>query len=317
VEAKPKIIIIMGPTAVGKTELSLDLASEFGAEIISADSMQVYRHLDIGTSKPTREERQRVTHHLIDLVDPDGEFNAALFSRLASGIIGDLQGKKNIFVVGGTGLYVRTLIGGIIGGPGPDDHRKKSIREKLEREDRETLYRSLGQRDPLAADRIHPHDRLRIIRALETVEMTGEPISERQSRHGFRECRYDCLKVGLFRDREELYSRINDRATEMIQAGLVEETEQIIRRGYSDIIKPLQSLGYRTIIQHISNKMSLAEALRTMQRDTRHYARRQMTWFRKESDILWFHPSDAGSLKRRIDAFLHRREGSPEGRLGV
>src|SRR5512143_3556879 len=147
---KPKIVIILGPTAVGKTDIALDLATGFGGEIISADSMQVYRHLDIGTSKPTREERARVPHHLIDIVDPDEEFSAALFSRQAEGIIGDLHGRKPIFVAGGTGLYIRDLTGGIIEGPGPDEDRRKLCRERLESQDRQALYARLKEMDPEA-----------------------------------------------------------------------------------------------------------------------------------------------------------------------
>ena len=233
-EEKPKIVIILGPTAVGKTELALELATDFGGEIISADSMQVYRHLDIGTSKPTPDERERVTHHLIDIVDPDGEFNAALFSRLAEGIIGLAMGKKNIFVVGGTGLYIRVLTGGIIEGPNPDEDLRKSLRDELEREDPTALYERLRELDSRAAERIHPRDAVRIIRALETAVLTGKSISEKQEQHRFREARYDYLKIGLYRDREELYRRIDSRAKLMVEAGLVDETAKIIAMGYSE-----------------------------------------------------------------------------------
>jgi len=307
VDKKPKIVIILGPTAVGKTGLALELASAFDGEIISADSMQVYRHLDIGTSKPTREERERVPHHLIDIVDPDGEFSAALFSRQAGGIIGDLHGRRTVIVAGGTGLYIRALTGGIIEGPGPDEGLRKSFRERLESEDRETLYARLEARDPEAAGRIHPRDGVRIIRALEIAELAGEPISEKQRRHGFRQVRYEFLKVGLYRDRGELYHRIDSRASQMIEAGLVEETEKIICMGYNENIKPLQSLGYKHIIRYIRKELTLEEALKLMQRDTRHYARRQMTWFRGEGDIEWFHPDETGPIRLRIDRFLHGR----------
>lgn len=313
---KPKIIIILGPTAVGKTDLALDLATGFGGEIISADSMQVYRHLDIGTSKPTREERARVPHHLIDIIDPDEEFSAALFSRQAEGIIGELQGRKTIFVAGGTGLYIRALTGGIIEGPGPDEDQRKLCRERLESQDREALYARLKEMDPEAAGRIHPHDGVRIIRALEIAELAGEPISEKQRRHGFRQVRYECLKIGLYRDREELYLRIDSRAGQMVEAGLVRETEEILRLGYDDYIKPLQSLGYRYFIQYIKGKLTLDEALRSMQRDSRHYARRQMTWFRGEGDIEWFHPDEAGQIKVRIDRFLGSRQDGVQPGLG-
>lgn len=306
-EKKPKIVIILGPTAVGKTDLALDVASAFEGEIISADSMQVYRHLDIGTSKPTREERVRVPHHLIDVVDPDGEFSAALFNRQAGGIIRDLHGRKTIIVAGGTGLYIRALTGGIIEGPGPDEGLRKIYRTRLESEDRESLYARLEAKDPEAAGRIHPHDAVRIIRALEIAELAGEPISEKQRRHGFRQVRYECLKVGLYRDRGELYRRIDSRASQMIEAGLVEETEKILCMGYNQKMKPLQSLGYKYIIRYIRKELTLEEALKLMQRDTRHYARRQMTWFRGEGDIEWFHPDETEPIRLRIDRFLHGR----------
>ncbi len=306
IEEKPKIVIILGPTAVGKTDLAMEMASDFNGEIISADSMQVYRHLDIGTSKPTREERERVPHHLIDIVDPDGDFNAALFNRLADGIIRDRYGKKTLFVVGGTGLYFRVLTGGLIEGPGPDEDLRKSYRDELQREDPSTLYERLRKLDSQAAGRIHPRDTVRLVRALEIAELTGIPISEIQRRHGFREARYDYLKIGLYRDREDLYRRIDSRAELMVAAGLADETTRIIGMGYSENLKPLQSLGYRYFIQYIRQKTTLDEALKSMQRDTRHYARRQMTWFRGEEGIEWFHPDEEGSVKKRIGSFLNR-----------
>jgi tRNA dimethylallyltransferase len=306
-EEKPRIVIILGPTAVGKTDLALDVATAFDGEIISADSMQVYRHLDIGTSKPTREERARVPHHLIDIIDPDKEFSAALFSRQAESIVRDLHGRKTIFVAGGTGLYIRALTGGIIEGPGPDADRRKIFRQRLESADRQTLYARLKEMDPEAAGRIHPHDGVRITRALEIAELAGEPISERQKRHGFRQVRYECLKIGIYRDREELYRRIDSRAVKMIEEGLVAETEKILFMNYSDELKPLQSLGYKYIIRYIKKELTLEEALKLMQRDTRHYARRQLTWFRRDSDIEWFHPDEAGPIKVRIDSFLKVR----------
>ena len=304
-EEKPRIVIILGPTAVGKTDLSLDLASAFNGEIVSADSMQVYRHLDIGTSKPSPQERQRVPHHLIDVVSPDEEFSAARFSETAGGIIGDLEGRKAVFVVGGTGLYVRALTGGLI--EGPDAALRSGYREAMEREDGERLHGRLRQLDPRAAERIHPRDRVRIVRALETVELTGEPISEKQRRHGFRDIRYEALKIGLYRDREELYRRIDSRAAQMVEGGLIGETEKILGMGYHPKLKPLQTLGYRYFIQYLKGSMTLEEALRSMQRDTRHYARRQMTWFRGEGGIEWFHPGEAGAIRKRIERFLHGR----------
>ncbi|NPV03521.1 MAG: tRNA (adenosine(37)-N6)-dimethylallyltransferase MiaA [Syntrophaceae bacterium] len=302
---KPKIVILLGPTAVGKTDLALALASEFGGEIVSADSMQVYRHLDIGTSKPTPQERKRVPHHLIDVVEPDEEFSAARFREMADPIIADLDGRKAVFVVGGTGLYIRTLTGGLI--DAPDDGLRKSYREALEGQDSASLHGRLLRVDPAAAGRIHPRDKVRIVRALETAELTGEPISVKQRRHGFRDVRYEALKIGLYRDREELYRRIDSRAVQMVDAGLVAETEKILAMGYDEKIKPLQTLGYRYFIRYLKGGMALDEALRSMQRDTRHYARRQMTWFRREAAIEWFHPGAADAVFRRVADFLRGR----------
>ncbi len=304
-EKKPKIVIILGPTAVGKTDLSLDLAEAFSSEIISADSMQVYRHLDIGTSKPTRAERSRVPHHLIDIVNPDEDFSAAHFFTRAAEVIRLLGERKRPFVVGGTGLYIRALTGGII--EGSEDERRRRYREKLKKEDLADLHNRLREMDPEAAERIHHRDRVRIVRALEMVELSGEPISARQKRHGFRDARYESLKIGLYRDREELYRRIDRRASEMVEAGLAEETERVLQLGYDHKIKPLQSLGYRYFIQYLKGKMTLTEALEAMQRDTRHYARRQMTWFRGEEGIEWFHPGEARVIRERIERFIHSR----------
>lgn len=301
---KPKIVILLGPTAVGKTDLALALASEFGGEIVSADSMQVYRHLDIGTSKPTLQERKKVPHHLIDVVEPDEEFSAARFREMADSIIADLDGRKAVFVVGGTGLYIRTLTGGLI--DAPDDGLRRRYREALEGQDSESLHGRLRQVDPAAAGRIHPRDKVRIVRALETAELTGEPISVKQRRHGFRDVRYEALKIGLYRDREELYRRIDSRAVQMVEAGLVAETEKILGMGYDEKLKPLRTLGYRYFILYLKGCMDLGDALRSMQRDTRHYARRQMTWFRGEAAIEWFHPDAADAVASRIATFLRR-----------
>jgi len=306
---KPRLIALVGATGVGKTQMALDLAGRLGGEIVSADSMQVYRGMDIGTAKPTPEERKRIPHHLLDVVDPDEPFDVARYCLLAREAIARLhQEKKTVLVVGGTGLYIRALTGGIIEGPGPDAALRKRYRKRLESEDREVLYARLREMDPEAAGRIHPHDAVRIIRALEIAEISGEKISQKQSRHGFRETRFDYKKIGLYRDREELYRRIDGRAGQMVEDGLVRETEHVLRLGYDEKIKPLQSLGYRYIMQYIRDNMTLDDALRSMQRDTRHYARRQMTWFRRESDIEWFHPDDAGQIKDRINRFLSSRQ---------
>ncbi len=305
---RPKIVIILGPTGTGKTELSLALAPGLHAEIISADSMQVYRYMDIGTAKPSPEERRRVKHHLIDVVDPDGDFNAALFVEKADEIIHRLHREgRTVLVVGGTGLYIRALTGGLIEGPGPDREFRRRLREDLERFGAAYLHARLKERDRAAASRIGVNDSVRIIRALEVLERGGVPISRRQGEHGFRENRYDFLKIGLQIPRQELYERINRRCKEMIEKGIVDEVRHLLERGYGESTKALQSLGYKYILGHIRCGLTLEEALLLMQRDTRNFAKRQITWFRAEKDIEWYDPRDRESIRERVEAFLTPR----------
>jgi tRNA dimethylallyltransferase len=305
---RPKIVIILGPTGTGKTDLSLTLAPEIGAEIISADSMQVYRFMDIGTAKPSPEERKRVRHHLIDVVDPDENFNASLFAEKAGAVIRRLYREgRAALVVGGTGLYIRALTGGLIGGPSPDREIRRRLREELERFGAAHLHRRLKGRDEAAAARIGVNDAVRIMRALEVVEVGGEPISRRHEAHGFRENRYDCLKIGLQLPRQDLYERINRRCEEMIERGIVGEVQSLLDRGYEEKAPALQSLGYKHIIGHIRGRLTLKEALRLMQRDTRNFAKRQITWFRAEKDIEWFSPQAQEAILDRIRAFLGSR----------
>lgn len=301
-------MIILGPTGTGKTDLSLDLAPELHAEIISADSMQVYRYMDIGTAKPSLEERSRVKHHLIDVVDPDGDFNAARFVEKADEIIRRLHREgRTALVVGGTGLYIRALTGGLIEGPGPDRELRSRLREDLERFGAAHLHARLKERDRAAAGRIGLNDSVRIIRALEVLEGGGVPISKRQEEHGFRENRYDFLKIGLQLPRQDLYERINRRCEEMIAQGIVDEVRHLLERGYGESAKALQSLGYRHILGHIRGRLTLEEALILMQRDTRNFAKRQITWFRAEKDIEWFDPRDREPIRQRVRAFLDAR----------
>jgi tRNA dimethylallyltransferase len=305
---RPKIVIILGPTGTGKTDLSLALAPELNAEIISADSMQVYRFMDIGTAKPSPRERKRVRHHLVDVVDPDEDFNAALFTEKAGEIIRRLHREgRTILVVGGTGLYIRALTGGLIEGPGPDPELRRRLREELEKFGTARLHEQLKERDTAAAGRIGVNDAVRIIRALEVLEGGGESISQRQEAHGFREIRYDFLKIGLQLPRQELYDRINRRCEEMIGRGIVGEVQRLLDRGYGEKAPALQSLGYKHIIGHIRGRLTLEEALRLMQRDTRNFAKRQITWFRTEKDIEWFSPGAPEAVLARVRAFLGRR----------
>ncbi|MCX7982586.1 MAG: tRNA (adenosine(37)-N6)-dimethylallyltransferase MiaA [Syntrophales bacterium] len=284
---KPRIVVILGPTAVGKTELSARWAEELKAEIISADSMQVYRYLDIGTAKPSREILRHVPHHLIDVVNPDEPFNAARFSCEADRVIRNLSRQgKFIFVVGGTGLYIRSLLGGLIEGPPGDEELRCLLKQK------ENLHDMLREFDPVAAERIHPRDRVRIIRALEVFLLTGESIVKYQQQHRFERRKYDFIKIGIAEERDILFERINQRTQNMFSQGLIEEVEKILSLGYKKELPPLQTLGYRHAIHLLEGRISKREAIEFTARDTRHYAKRQMTWFKKEEDILWFKRHD-------------------------
>ena len=303
---RTRLVVITGPTGVGKTAIALQLAREFNAGIISADSMQVYRYLDIGTAKPSREEQQQVPHHLIDCVNPDDWFNAARFREEADLAIDRLHGQgRTVFIVGGTGLYIRVLLGGLLPGPGPDEALRGNYKELMALHGKDYLYEELRIRDPAAALTIDPNDAVRIIRALEYFAAMGCSITEAQGRHGFQDKRYEFIKIGIFSDRDSLFERIDERAGAMIAAGLVEETQGLLARGYGEDLKPMQSLGYKHIFKYLKGTCSLEEAQASMARDTRKYAKRQMTWFRAEKDMIWMSPNDMPGIKRRFAEFLN------------
>lgn len=303
---KPKLVIILGPTGVGKSEVAIHIASKIGAEIVNADSQQVYRHMDIGTGKPTLEQRKRIRHHLIDIVDPDGQFDAAMFRRKALEALRDVWSRrKQAIVCGGTGLYLKALTHGLFVGPG----RNHEIRARLDGEAKEkglaALYERLRQVDPEAARSIHPNDRHRIVRALEVFELTGKQMTLWQREHGFKESQFDTLKIGLEREREELYSLINRRCEAMVAGGLVEEVRGLVAKGCALDLGPMQSVGYRHVGLYLSGAMSLEEALSLMQRDTRHLAKRQLTWFRADKEIRWHHPErDRQKIEEAVEKFF-------------
>jgi tRNA dimethylallyltransferase len=302
---KLPLVIINSPTATGKTKLAVNLALEFGGEIISADSMQVYRYLDIGTAKPTMDERKGIKHHLIDVVNPDEEFNAALFSEQTRAIIPELAGKgKTVFVVGGTGLYIRALLKGIIDTPDVDENIRNHYRRLRDTHGKKYLYDLLLQKDNAAAAQINPNDSIRVIRALEVLEQTGESITVKQKKHSFADTPYKTYKIGLQIDRRELKQRIEMRTDEMITAGLLGEIKSILDMGYNENIKPLQSLGYKQIIEFIHNKYSWESCVDLIKRDTWQYARRQMTWFAADKEITWYNPDSLGEIRENVRNFL-------------
>jgi tRNA dimethylallyltransferase len=304
---KPRLICIVGPTGVGKTGMALELAGRWCGEIVSADSMQVYRYMDIGTAKPTPEERARIPYHLLDVVDPDEPFDASRYIELAHGAIGRLQRQgKPVFIVGGTGLYIRVLLGGLIDGPGADAVLRRELKEEMKRFGKEQLHERLRAGDPRAAARIHPHDGIRIVRALEVLELTGRSIVEHQQEHRFREAPYEALRIGLGLDRERLNDRIDRRADQMVAKGFAQEVRRLLDMGYGESLKSMQSLGYRHMVSFLAGRRSLEEAVRMIKRDTRRYAKRQMTWFAADRQIGWLDPGDVEAASRRIGVFLGR-----------
>jgi len=303
---KPKIVIVLGPTAVGKTELALAVAPKVNAEIVNADSQQVYRYLDIGTGKPSKPERERVRHHLIDVVNPDEDFNAARYRQLAAASIDEIHKRgAKVLVSGGTGLYLKALTGGLSSGPSQDTELRANLEREIAQIGLAALYDRLIAIDPGANTKIHPNDRQRIIRALEVYQSTGRPLSEWQNEHRFQEEAFQVLKIGLARARDELYDLISRRSESMIRAGLLDEVRGLMERGYELDLKPLRSVGYRQMGEVIEGIKGLPEAIAEMKQETRRLAKRQLTWFRSDPEIRWFHPEkQEQEIGELVQAFL-------------
>lgn len=283
-----KVIILLGPTGVGKTGVSILLAKALETEIISADSMQIYRHMDIGTAKPSKEERATVRHHMIDIVNPSEAYSTGKYIEAVVPIIEGLHKTERIpVVVGGTGLYIKAMTKGIFSGPSAD----WTLREYLlsmEKEENGSLYNYLKKLDPEAAEKITPNDTRRIIRALEVCLKSKETLSEMQKKLT-RPLPYEFIKIGLSRERKELYNMIEERVDKMIIDGLVNEVKKAIEMiGNSEIPLPsMQAIGYKDIAMYLQGQITLDEAIRLVKRGTKRYAKRQFTWFRKEEDIHW------------------------------
>lgn len=303
--AAPFVIVLCGPTAAGKTAVGIRLARELGAEIVGADAMQVYRRLDIGTAKPTPEERALVPHHLIDVVEPDEPFDAARYVALARPAVEEILRRGRIpLVVGGTGLYIRALLHGLFAAPPVDPAVRVRLAAELTARGVEALHARLAQCDPEAARRLHPRDTARILRALEVFEATGRPISALQQAHRFADSPYASRILGLRLERPALYARIDRRVEEMLAAGLEDEVRGLLAAGLSPASKAMQALGYRHIAAWLEGRIPREEAVRTMKRDTRRYAKRQMTWFRAIPGIRWFSPEDLPAILAACREFL-------------
>ena len=304
------LLIIVGPTAVGKTELSLSLAEEINAEIISADSMQVYRGMDIGTAKPSREERARVPHHLIDVADPREEFSVGDYLKLSEQAIADIRNRGKVpLVVGGTGLYVRALTNGLIEGPSADWELRAEMEEK-ERNSPGLLYSILDKVDPVSAAKIQPADIRRIIRALEVYQKEGTPISKQHEEHKASAAERPVRIAGLKRDRAELYKRIEERVELMMALGFLDEVKALRDMGCTRDMVSMYALGYKQLLAHLDGEITLDEAVGLIKRDSKRYAKRQFTWFNAEPRVNWVDLSglhDSGQaldeLKKALDIF--------------
>jgi tRNA dimethylallyltransferase len=283
----PLLIILLGPTASGKTALSLHLAERFSGEIVSCDSVAVYREMEIGSAKPTPAERRQVPHHLIDVADPSEAFTAGDYSRLARAALAGVTARKKLpIVTGGTGLYLRALIDGLFPAPERSEEIRTRLRAAEAVKGATWLHRILTRLDPKAAKQIHPNDTPKLVRAIEVCLAAGQPMTQawqagRDTLQGYR-----LLRIGLNPDRKALYARINQRAAAMFQNGLVEETRQLADK-YGTDARPLTSLGYKQALALLKDEMSPEEAVASAQQGHRHYAKRQMTWFRREPEVHW------------------------------
>ena len=287
---KSRLLCLLGPTAVGKTEIAIQLARRLNAEIVSVDSRQIYRQMDIGTAKPTPEEQKTARHHLIDCVDISQPFSVADYQSLADAAIADIQDRgKRVLLVGGAGLYFRSIVDGLFEGPGADP----SLRERLEAEatqhGADVLHNRLRACDPASAERIHPNNIVRVIRALEVYELTGTPMSELQQQWHPEKQRYPFIAFCLTMPRALLYRRIEQRVDVMLANGLIAEVESLLAAGYARGTAALRSFGYRELIAYLDGECTYLEAIEQLKQNTRRFAKRQLTWFRKDTRIEWIY----------------------------
>jgi tRNA dimethylallyltransferase len=302
------LTFIMGCTGSGKGGLGRELACRTGGEIISIDSMKVYRRMDIGTAKPSLEVRRLIPHHLIDIVEPSEEFSVAQYLKHAERAIADIHARgRPVFVVGGTPLYIKALSQGLFEGPGADPTIRARLTATAEREGRHALSEQLRRVDPVAAERIHPNDLRRLVRALEVHELTGQPISALQAQWDQERTRYDCVFIGLRRDREDQAHRINERVRRMIAEGLVDEVRSLLAEPKPLSTVARQALGYAEIIKHVEGACSLADALEMIKINTRQFAKAQRTWFKRFAPVEWIDlPADADTAEL-ADPLIARR----------
>lgn len=298
------VIVIVGPTCSGKTNLSLKLAELIPSEIISADSRQIYKLLSIGTVKPSKEQLQKVTHYLIDILDPSENYDVSMFEKDAERIIDQIhQNNKTPIVVGGSGLYIKALIDGIFDTADKDEEYRKKLFENRKEFGNEYLYKKLQEIDPISAEKMLPQNWKRVMRALEVFHTTGELIWEHhQKQSSQKEIKYNFKQFGLNWERKILYENINRRVDWMTDNGLINEVKNILSLGYSENLNSLNTVGYKEIISYLKNEITLDKAIDLIKRNTRHYAKRQMTWFKKDKRIHWFDVKDFSDFDSIVDS---------------
>lgn len=301
------LAVLVGPTAVGKTALSLAVAKALQAEVLNVDSRQLYRYMDIGTAKPTPSQCAQVPHHLLNLLEPDQPTTAAQFVDAARRALDEIHARgKRALLVGGSGLYLQALLYGLMPAPSAHETLRHALRRHADQAGLPDLHRWLQRLDPEAAASYHPHDRIRLIRALEVIFLTGERFSVHRQRHQQQGALYPYVAVGLTRERSELYARIAARTDEMLQAGWVEEVESLVARGYTRTCAAMNSLGYRELLAYLADECTWPEAVQAILKSTRQLAKRQLTWFRKVPDLSWVSLTgldDATAVSEILDHF--------------
>lgn len=308
-DPKIPLLVIVGPTAVGKTNTAVRIAKKYSGEVVSADSMQIYKYMDIGTAKPTAAEKDGIKHHLIDIVEPDEEYSVSDFKEDAQQIIKKIYSNKKLpILAGGTGLYIKAVVDNYYFSEASVD---RDFRNKMKHaamdKGNEYVFNKLKKVDPVSAQRIHPNDTKRIIRALEVYHQTGKPISYYEAKTKNTPSPYNAEIIGLYMPREILYERINKRVDIMIERGLVKEVKKLVEKGYDENLNSMKGLGYQQIIKYLKGEYTLDEAIKIIKRDTRRFAKRQFTWFRRDKRIYWINPLEVDPLeaaKEKIEGLV-------------
>lgn len=310
--SKIPLIVVAGPTASGKTGLAIDIANYVGGEIVSADSMQIYKYMDIGSAKPTKEEQSQAVHHMIDFLEPHEEFSVADYTEMAHKVIADIYGREKIPVMaGGTGLYINSVVNDVTFGEMDTDYElREELKKTAEEKGSEYLLHMLAEFDEVSAKRLHPNNLRRIIRAIEFYKITGKPISEHQEETKQTVSRYNPLMLCVNWDREGLYDRINQRVDIMMNEGLLDEVKRLTDMGYTQALNSMKGIGYKEVMDYFDGKASLEETVEIIKQSSRRYAKRQLTWFRRDERIHYVSSENPfEEAKKLINDFLNNKNG--------